>query len=424
MFDTSVFFRRAGRKLSLFSPVHRMPVHNSLSFPVYKLHDRNYPTFFGYYDKTPFSEDETKLLANVFTVKNDWKRSSGAFPLRVGYFDISHINSGSPVFRELGITHTWSWQQGCMLQWFPQDENRYMFYNCLSDKTYGSVIRDVITGETVRQFDAPLYALDPCGRYGLGLNFSRLERLRPGYGYSNERDKTEPAVCPDEDGIWSIDLESGSKKLLLSLRSIADMSPTADMRHSTHYVNHIMVSPDGERFIFLHVWLPDAGNPDFRFCRLMCYTLSGNDCFVVDDSAIVSHCTWLDNKEVLATRFLPSGTWQYVRYEFDGEREAVCYPVAGISLNKDGHPSLSPAGDKIATDMEDEFGELHLLLITTPGNTVYDLGGYYHPRRYFGMVRCDLHPRWDRSGKRICFDSAYEGRRAMYVACLEEKNNF
>lgn len=412
--DTQTFIRRAARKASLFSNGKHAPVR------IHKLQHNDYPTFFGYYDKTPFSRDESKILATALTVKNDWRRSSILHPLKLGYFNTADVEPGTHVFKEFGKTQTWSWQQGCMLQWFPSDPDRYVVYNCLLKEKYGSVIQDVFTGEIVQKIAAPLYTLDPEGQYGVGLNFSRLERLRPGYGYVNFRDTTEGQHCPDDDGLWSIDIKSGKQELMLSLQHLASVSPLESMQHAVHYVNHLMVSPDGSRFIFLHVWLPDAGNTDRRRSRLMCFDLSGNTYYLVDDSAIVTHYDWLNGREILATRLHPSAGWEYVIYEL-GSGGGVRYRLVDYSVpDKDGHPSLSPSGDRIVTDMEDEYGELHPLLIDVKNNSVFDLGGFYRPRRYYDAVRCDLHPRWDRSGKRICFDSAHEGKRAMYLAYVNE----
>ncbi len=406
--------RRIARHASLSSNGKHVPVR------LHKLQHNDFPTYFGYYDKTPFSRDESKILATVFTVKNDWRRSSMAHPLKVGYFNAGDAESGAPDFHEFGETHSWSWQQGCMLQWFPSGPDSYVFYNCIVQNGFGAVIQDIHTGKIVQQLDTPLYALAPGGGFGAGLNFSRLERLRPGYGYAHFKDNTEGLRCPGDDGIWFVDMQTGRKELLLSYRNIAEISPVDSMRNAEHYVNHLMIGPGDSRVIFLHVWLPDAGNPDFRRNRLMCFDFSAGRCFVVDDSAIVSHYSWVNEREILSTRFHPENGWQYVRYEIELNEEVRCYSLDQFKIGADGHPTYSPSRDLIVTDREDEYGELHPLLINLKDNSIRDLGGFYRPGRYFDTVRCDLHPRWDRSGKRICFDSAHEGKRAMYLTYVNE----
>ena len=39
----------------------------------------------------------------------------------------------------------------------------------------------------------------------------------------------------------------------------------------------------------------------------------------------------------------------------------------------------------------------------------------YAPFKYDNDTRCDLHPRWSRDGKKICFDGCFEGKRGVYV---------
>jgi hypothetical protein len=43
------------------------------------------------------------------------------------------------------------------------------------------------------------------------------------------------------------------------------------------------------------------------------------------------------------------------------------------------------------------------------------------PLNYKEQIRCDLHPRWDRNGKKISFDSAHLGKRALCT--IKYKNN-
>jgi len=49
-----------------------------------------------------------------------------------------------------------------------------------------------------------------------------------------------------------------------------------------------------------------------------------------------------------------------------------------------------------------------------------DLGRYYSPPELTGPIRCDLHPRFNRDGTAICFDSAHEGTRQLYTLDFHE----
>jgi hypothetical protein len=56
-----------------------------------------------------------------------------------------------------------------------------------------------------------------------------------------------------------------------------------------------------------------------------------------------------------------------------------------------------------------------LILFHLASGRRIDIGRFYAPPELQGPVRCDLHPRWSRDGKMICFDSAHEGTRQVYV---------
>jgi hypothetical protein len=43
-----------------------------------------------------------------------------------------------------------------------------------------------------------------------------------------------------------------------------------------------------------------------------------------------------------------------------------------------------------------------------------DIGRFYSPPSLEGPLRCDLHPRWSRDGRRLSIDSAHTGERQIY----------
>ena len=43
-----------------------------------------------------------------------------------------------------------------------------------------------------------------------------------------------------------------------------------------------------------------------------------------------------------------------------------------------------------------------------------DIGVFFSPPQLAGELRCDLHPRWSRDGRKVSIDSAHTGERQIY----------
>ena len=71
---------------------------------------------------------------------------------------------------------------------------------------------------------------------------------------------------------------------------------------------------------------------------------------------------------------------------------------------------------------EDAEFRRHLLLYDHDVGEVTEIGRFYSVRETCDTgFRCDLHPRWDHSGGRVCIDSSHRGdERQMYVVDVSE----
>jgi hypothetical protein len=379
----------------------------NISNKIQKYYANQGQTFFGYYDITPFSKNNDMILAMVGPHKN--RPPMKGEELLVGYFH----RDKSKLFQHVDKTVTWCWQMGCRLQWFPKDENNLIVYNKIIGKVYGTVIQDIKTKKILKKFNRPFYQIDQKGKHALSLNFSRLQRLRPGYGYSNIPDFSEGKESPDDDGVWLIDLYSGKDQLLLTLKQLSEINPLRTMEGAEHYVNHLAFNPSGNRFLFFHLWI----NNNRRYNRLITCDLNGKNKCILTSTGLVSHYTWKSDTELLVTLYKRNiGTRYYLFRDFSGMHTKI---GDGL-LFEDGHPSYSPDKSLILTDTyPDKYGEQRLLLYTLD-QRLFEIERFYSPIRYRGEMRCDLHPRWDRTGQNICVDSSQEGSRSIYVISLKE----
>lgn len=368
--------------------------------------------FFGYYDKSPW--DITGRYMLCMRAKDTWPE-----PDPLGEAEILLIDTqGKNSYRKLATTHTWNVQQGCMAQWLGSSSDKEVLYNDLRDGKYCSVILNVETGEE-RVLPLPVYTVSADGKTALSLDFSRLHTLRLGYGYAELPETTKGVALPDTTAVWRMDIETGEVVELLKYTDFASFQPRKEMQEegSVHKVNHLMLSPNGKRFMVLYRWFYGQR----KYTRLITCNVDGTDMYVLSDDDMVSHCYWKNDEEIIAfERKKEFGPGFYLMKDKTQEWSHI-WP----QLSNDGHPSYCPADNHLVVfdtyPSRSRIQEVKLGLDTdTTGESVKTIAKVFAPFKYDNDTRCDLHPRWSRDGKRVCFDSVFEGKRGLYIVNIDE----
>jgi hypothetical protein len=362
----------------------------------------DYEYFFGYYDKSPWDDSDRYMLC--LRVKDTTKSVAPKESADIILIDTHNNNSYEVISR----TNTWNVQQGCMLQWLGPDYSEKVIFNDFRDGKYCSVILNIKSREE-RVIDMPIYSISNDGKFALTLDFSRLHRLRKGYGYSNIAEITAGEKLPDKPCIWLINLETNETKSILKYADFANFEPRTEMDGAEHKVNHIMFNPSGNRFMVLHRWF----NGTQKFTRLVTANIEGDELFNLSDDNMTSHCYWKSNTEILAfARKKETGNSYYLMKDKSNE-----YTQMWPELISDGHPSYSPDGSRVVTDTYPNRSRVASVYIIKQ-NKIRTVARVFAPFKYDNDLRCDLHPRWNRSGDKICFDSVFEGKRGLYIVGL------
>ena len=374
--------------------VGKIEIADSRSFEVYRLPGQN--VFFGYYDLKQYDPSGSRLLAHIVR--------SGADPLR-DEAGLVWFERGGSEPHEIARTRAWCWQQGARLRWHPARKD-HVLYNDLEDGRYVTRDADLAAGSATTVCRA-LYDVDPAFRFGLTLNFSRLQALRPGYGYARLPDPDASDRAPADDGLFRVDLTDGSERLLFRLSDLADGIGGS----GKHYLNHISVSPSGARFIFFHLWTAGAGSP--WSMRLMCAESDGTGLRCLLDDMTVSHYCWFGDTELLVTN--SKGQYLFVD-ALTGARRVV----AGEHLDRDGHPSPL-AGGFLSDTYPQEDHTQNVFLCRRDGSGYKRLLRVFSDPRRYGEQRCDLHPRVHADGSVTVDTTAFGEVRGMLAFSLNEQ---
>lgn len=399
--------------------------------------------FFGYYNKSPWDASDRYVLANRYSAM-DAALDPGR-RLDVGYVD----TLSSSQFRKFGETTAWNWQMGCQLQWLGRNGRR-VIYNTRSSTPrgvyphYAAVIHDIDSGET-RHLPDPIYSVAPDGRFALTVDYDRLFVTHETIGYAPATSALDLEKCPENDGLRVIDIASGESSMIVSYADLRAFRSVPSMDRATHWISHIEVNPTSNRIVFLHRWTERFADETCFLHRLITVDPSGRGMRLLEcsdhplpqlerpfdpaavgtfdyekDAHQISHPLWADDAHVIVWGPHAGGTHYHLYHDADGGKVSV---IGGDVLNENGHMSFSPANPRwMLTDTypDDERSMRSLMLYDLEEEALIEIGEFYTPdlRK---VSRCDLHPRWNHAGDKVCIDSVHEGERQMYlvdVSCV------
>ena len=422
--------------------------------------------FFGFHDLVAFNKKGDKILGLEASVIN--RPPLPGEKVRVGY---AATISGEYI--SMGETNAFNYPQGARQQWL--DNDKFIVNNQVG-KSWGSDVYDCNNGKKIESFESTAHCISKDGKKAFGLDYERIHRLG-GYGYIGIHDPGINEATPANQGIWVLELATKQKKLLISIREVAECDKhTSSFSDFHHYLTHLVLNPLNNRIAFLHrFFLADGGIRT----RLMTIGTDGTDlrCLAV---GFLSHFDWKDDNTLFiwgragggvdqlrsnpifsnslvspllklaksAARLVLKRVSTQLSMSFLLINDVVgstISPVAQGILTEDGHPMFNPSNrDYIITDnYPDAQKERTLMLYNFRSNLRTDLGKYRMldaqpdiklysefskgvDKKILGLIspeqysftrsglHCDLHPRWNADGTIVAFDSIHEGSRQLY----------
>lgn len=401
--------------------------------------------FFGYYDVCPVDASGRYLLSHRVT---EFRRMPQADDVvELGCWD---LEDGS--YRKLAETSAFNWQQGSKLQWLGPNVEGDIIFNDRQDGKFVSRILSLDGSERVLPF--PVYTVHPDGHAAVCVNFERTFFPRPGYSYQGVINKKWDLPLHPEDGLFRLDLQTGDLRRIVSTRHLVEHKPISVMAGATHYLEHAMFNPfGGGRLVFLHRFsLADGG----IYSRAYTCDEHGGDMHLLLDSGRFSHCGWRSPGELTAfaspasplnelrkyrsavkfflrpvlplyRRLVPTnsklrraaGGMNYMQLQ--DRSEPADWQVLDEQLDwwSDGHCTWHPSNPRwmLTDSYEDAESKRHLWIYDTKKQRLIEIGRFFSPPDTCSTGwRCDLHPRFDRSGTRVIIDSMHENdERQIYV---------
>lgn len=275
-------------------------------------------------------------------------------------------------------------------------------------------------GNELSQIDYPVQAINDNSGLIASLNYKRINKYKPEYGYKSKVVNFTENMDYNNDGIWLRNISDNKFYLAIKINDLFCYETIPGFEESKHKINHISFSPDGNKFIFFHRWISSRQG---KYSRLFLFDLNKGKLELIMNEKMLSHFCWKDNNNVLIYgRFKGKDDYYLINTE---NKKVNLFINDKLSIFGDGHPSFSPDKKWLITDTyPDKSRKQKLILVNLSRQKPYIIGEFFSPLKFENETRCDLHPRWSPDGNSINIDSVFEGKRNSYLINIEKVINY
>lgn len=361
--------------------------------------DDGYDYFFAYYDLQPYDKQSKRHLAHRVSFHD-------RLPTPDDVAELGYVTLADRKFHKVAESHAWNFQQGSLLQWF-DDES--IIYNDYRDGELCSVIKNVDTGAE-KVLCAPLAHLSLDRKWGLSINFPRVWNFRAGYGYCNYRDRHYDEKAPADDGVFLVDVEKNTAKLIISYRQLREAFPEKPHCDRKLVVNHITFNPSASRFLFLLRDFPEKPEDKWN-TMLLTANRDGSEIRNLTGYCFNSHYHWRDDEVIMTYSGIPTVKGIYFINDATGELRMLDDALVN---KKDIHCLFHPDRTCFIGDgYPDRESYRTIFLYDLESETSCKVASIYSKNTGLTDNRCDLHNRFNPDGTLVSFDSLGEGKRCI-----------
>lgn len=362
----------------------------------------NNETFFGYYDKVPVNRNGKALFHSTEIPTS--KKPNNQVKIHVGIYDLRTKD-----FKMVASSNSYNWQQGTRLQWLNDNEFVYNDF-CEKKGIYVTKRYNLAIGGISDIYEFPIQ--ETLGEEMFySLNYRRLRSLREDYGYYNlPKMSSLELKSIHDDGIWEINYQTKKSSLIFSINEIIKINYRESFSDYYHWLNHIMVSPNKTKVVFLHRCRKGINKLD----RLFTFCPRKRKLNLIVDYSTISHFNWINEVELICFFYGNGKELNYKKINtLDNYVEETSY--FGEFNDFDGHPTVKE--NVYLTDTyPDRFG-FQKLIFSHEKNSPKIIGEFYHSLKFKNVTRCDLHPKYF-EGK-VFFDQVNNFKRRASIIDLK-----
>lgn len=360
--------------------------------------------FFGFHDKSPWSHDNTYLLAHSYKgIGNE--AETVANPVTICIF------SGKDWLtkKRIATTSAWNWQQGSQLQWCGSTQE--VVFNDFVEGECRAVRFD-LDGQLVHTYRYPLAALSPDGECFASICFKTFGQAMSGYGYDFEGANARSNIAPDSLLLFNAESEIEAQINGTDLPEAQEQTDNTGIS----FISHVTFSKTGKKVAFMRrLAIPN------RRVRSALYIFDRNTKEIerVPFKDMVSHYCWVNDSRIFAYANDDNDDGYFLANLENKKLKTYTQQLR----RKDGHPNADVVGNLIVFDSYPDKKRLQrLALFDLNQNKIIELANLFSPLRFWGNKRVDLHPRIRADGKYICVDSSSTGVRALSTIVVSETN--